>query len=348
MKTGFQCRLALAFVVLLAVVGVPGSGCRTHKVAVARFEFDRPEMGLPFRIVLYAPDAEHARTASEAAFSRIAQLNAILSDYEEASELSLLSQSSGSHRSVPVGPDLWNVLNRADQVSRASDGAFDLTVGPLVQLWKRARRQRQLPPQTQLATALKSVGWQLVELDHRRHTAQLTRPGMRLDPGGIAKGYALDEAARTLRSVGVRRFLVSGGGDMVAGDPPPDQPGWRVEVGVFDATPAPAPRFVALRRQALATSGDVFQRAEIGGVRYSHIVDPRTGIGLTDHSLVTLIGPEGMTVDALSKMVSVLGPEASFPRLKQFPGVESLVIRQPDRVMLESVTPGFSRWAWPR
>ena len=332
---------------LLAVIGGLASGCRTQPVATSRFEFDRPEMGLPFRIVLYAPDAEHARTASEAAFSRIAQLNAILSDYEEESELSRLSRSSGSHRAVPVSADRWTGLVRADQVSRASDGAFDITVGPLVQLWKRARRQRQLPPHSQLETALKSVGWQSIELDHRSRTAQLTQPGMRLDPGGIAKGYALDEAARTLRAAGVRRFLVSGGGDMVAGEPPPDQPGWRVEVGVFDTTPAPAPRFVALRRQALATSGDVFQRAEIGGIRYSHIVNPHTGIGLTDHGLVTLIGPEGMTVDALSKVVSVLGPVEGLAKLRGFRGVEALVLRKPGTEVQEDRTPGFGRWLWP-
>jgi thiamine biosynthesis lipoprotein len=105
---------------------------------------------------------------------------------------------------------------------------------------------------------------------------------------------------------------------------------------------------VSLRHQALATSGDVFQRAEIGGVRYSHIVDPRTGIGLTDHSLVTLIGPEGMTVDALSKVVSVLGATKAFPVLRGFPGVESLVMRAPAGRIETTETAGFRRWAWPQ
>jgi FAD:protein FMN transferase len=240
------------------------------------------------------------------------------------------------------------VLARAEQVSKASDGAFDITVGPLVQLWKRARRQRELPPIERLAAARASVGWRWMQLDATHHTARLTRPGMRLDPGGIAKGYALDEAAKVLRAQGIRRFLVSGGGDMVAGDPPPGQPGWKVEVGVFDGPGAPAPRFVSLKRQALATSGDVFQRAEIGGVRYSHIVDPRTGIGLTDHSLVTMIGPEGMTVDALSKVVSVLGASKAFPILRGFHGVESLVMRAPAGRVETTETAGFRRWAWPQ
>lgn len=338
----WRAALILGLAILIA-------GCRTQAPAIpeSRFEFERPQMGLPFRIVLYAESNESAHASAEAAWTRIAALNASLSDYEETSELSRLSKSSGSGAAVPVGPDLWAVLVRAEQVSKASGGAFDITVGPLVQLWKRARRQRELPANDRLAAARESVGWRWIELDASHHTARLTRPGMRLDPGGIAKGYALDEAARVLRARGIRRFLVSGGGDMVAGDPPPGQPGWKVEVGVFDGPGAPPPRFVALKHQALATSGDVFQRAEIGGVRYSHIVDPRTGIGLTDHSLVTMIGPEGMTVDALSKVVSVLGASKAFPILREFRGVESLVMRAPQGTVECTETAGFRRWTWP-
>ena len=328
----------------IALVAVLWAGCVTHPVALQRFEFQRPEMGLPFRIVLHAVDGATATNAAEAAFARIAELNSILSDYEEGSELSRLSRSSGSGQAVPVSPDLWKVLAKAEEVSRASDGAFDLTVGPFVQLWKRARRQRELPTANQIETARASVGWRFVELDAGRHTALLRVPHMRLDPGGIAKGYALDEAAKVLRARGVSRFLVSGGGDMVAGEAPPGQRGWRVEVGVFDTTNAPSPRFVSLRNYALATSGDVFQRAEIAGVRYSHIVNPHTGVGLTDHSLVTMLAPTGMTADALSKVVSVLGPEQGLPRLKAFSGVEALALRRPDAQVEERQTAGFARW----
>jgi thiamine biosynthesis lipoprotein len=168
---------------------------------------------------------------------------------------------------------------------------------------------------------------------------------MRLDLGGIAKGYALDEAAAVLRDQGVARFLVSGGGDMVVGEPPPGEVGWRVEVAALDVPGAPPARVLRLRQTALVTSGDFFQRAEIGGVRYSHIVDPRTGIGLTDHSLVTLIGPKAMTVDALSKLVSVLGPDRGLGLLRQhFPEVDALVARYPNEQLELRETPRFYRW----
>jgi thiamine biosynthesis lipoprotein len=329
------------------LLGIVFSGCVTRPVTLQRFEFQRPEMGLPFRLVLYANGATAATNAAEAAFARIAELNHILSDYEDESELSRLSRSSGSGSAVSLSPDLWRVLAKAEEVSRASDGAFDITVGPLVQLWKRARRQRELPATNLITQARQSVGWRSVELDPKRKTALLRVPHMRLDLGGIAKGYALDEAAKVLRAKGVAQFLVSGGGDMVVGDAPPGQRGWRVEVGVVDITNAPPPRFVWLKNYALATSGDQFQRVEIGGVRFSHIVDPRTGLGLTDHSLVTMLARDGMTADAFSKVVSVLGPQDGFPRLTQFPGVEALALRLPASLLEERRTRGFDAWLVP-
>lgn len=307
-------------------------------------------MGLPFRIVLYARDAQTATNVAEAVWSRIAELNAILSDYDENSELSRLSRTAGSGQRVLLSRDLGTVLQEAERISRISEGAFDVTVGPYVQLWKRARRQRELPPADRLEAARAGVGWQFVKLERTEVSphpvaATLLRPNMRLDLGGIAKGYALDEAARVLRENGVRQFLVSGGGDMVAGEPPSGESGWRIEVGALDVTNAPPSRFVRLRNTALVTSGDRFQRVEIGGVRYSHIVDPHTGIGLTDHSLVTLIGPRGMTTDALSKLVSVLAPERGLELLaREFPGVEALVARQPGGTLEVRETPGFRRW----
>lgn len=324
-------------------------GCQSRPSGpLARFEFERPEMGLPFRMVLYAPDANAASMASEAAFARISELNASLSDYDEGSELSRLSRTAGTGRWVPLGTDLARVLRSAQAFSGASDGAFDVTVGPLVQLWKRARRQRELPGEAPLAAARAATGWTNLSLRRVEDgwEARLGRPGMRLDLGGIAKGYALDEAGRTLRQRGVNRFLVSGGGDMVAGDPPPGALGWRVEVGVFDVAQAPAPQFVLLKNVALATSGDTFQRAEIGGRRYSHIVDPRTGIGLTDHGLVTVIAPTGMDADALSKVFSVLGAERAWPIARPY-GVQAFMLRMPGDQIEEWHSPGFRRWVDP-
>lgn len=335
----------LNWVITLLIAGLVG-GCASNPAPdLTRHEFERAEMGLPFRLVLYSSEADSARRVAEAAFDRIHELNASLSDYDDDSELSRLSRSSGSGQWVSLSPDLARVLRAAETVSRQSEGAFDITVGPLVQLWKRARRQRELPSATLLAEARAATGWTNVVLRKTASgwQARLLRPGMRLDLGGIAKGYALDEAARVLRHQGVTRFLISGGGDMVVGTPPPGTRGWRVAVGVFDATNAPPVRYVLLRDEALATSGDSVQRAEIGGRRYSHIVDPRTGIGLTDHSLVTVIAGSGMQADALSKVISVLRVERGWPIAREA-DAEVLLVRMPAERIEEWSSPGFGRW----
>lgn len=320
------------------------AGCATlsrEGPPLSRFEFTRPQMGLPFRIVLYAPDAAAANAAAEVAFARISQLNDCLSDYDADSELSRLSRTAGEDRPVPVSADLWTVLERSQALARRTDGAFDVTVGPVVSLWRKARREKRLPQADRLAEARAAVGWRKLELDPRARTATLLVPDMRLDLGAIAKGYAVDEALKVLRARGVKRALVAGGGDMAVGNAPPGKPDWRIEVAPLDVPDAPPARFVRLRNCALATSGDVFQHVEIEGVRYSHIVDPRTGMGLTDHSLVTVIAPDCTTADNLATAVSVLGPHKGLKLVEQFPRAAALVVRQPGTVIEVHESPNF-------
>jgi thiamine biosynthesis lipoprotein len=299
-----------------------------------RFEFSETEMGLPFRIVLYAKDSAKAQRASDAAFARIKQLNDVLSDYDSDSELSKLSRTSGSGHAIRVSDDLWNVLVQAQFFSEKSRGAFDVTVGPVVNLWRYARRVKQMPDPVKLQKARKAVGYKNIHLNRKLHTVELLVPDMRLDVGGIGKGYALDEALKVLRTNSVDHALVSGGGDMAVGDAPPGKDGWKVELSKIE-TNAPT-EFVLIKNCGLATSGDTFQRLEINGKRYSHIVDPRTGIGLTDHSLVTIIAPNATTADALSKPVSVLGPKDGLKLVRSIPGAAVRVVRKPADVV-ESV-----------
>jgi FAD:protein FMN transferase len=284
------------------------TGCVTERRASSRFEYTRPQMGVPFRIVLYASDKNMADAAAEAAFARVQQLNDTLSDYDTDSELSRLSQTSGQGKVVPVSDDLWRMLERAQQLARETDGAFDITCGPVVSLWRKARREKKLPDPLKLEEARRAVGYDKLELDARKQAAQLKVPYMRLDLGAIAKGYAVDEALRVLRARGIRSALVAGAGDMSAGDAPPGAKGWRIEIAPLDVTNAPPAKFVLLRHRALAMSGDVFQHVEIGGIRYSHIVDPRTGVGLTDHSLVVAIAKDCTTANTVATSVSVMGP----------------------------------------
>lgn len=320
----------------------PPSALASHPLA--RFESTRPQMGLPFRIVVHATNEAHATSAIQAAFARIEELNGKLSDYDTDSELSQLSRTSGLGTNVVLSPDLWDVLTRSQELAHASAGGFDVTVGPIVNLWRKARRERQLPRPDLLRAARQRVGWQKLHLDPRHHTARLDVEGMRLDLGAIAKGYAVDAAMSVLAANGIHSALVSGGGDLAVSAAPPGRTGWQIELAPLDLTNSPPARFVLLQHAALATSGDVFQHVEIDGRRYSHIVDPRTGLGLTDHSLVTVIAPDCTTADSLATAVSVLGPDPGLRLIRGRHGVEARIIRAPDGRIEARVSPGFAQF----
>lgn len=309
-----------------------------------RYEFSQPHMGTRFNIVLYAQSADQAQAASAAGFARIAAIDAMMSDYQADSELNRLSDTAGSGQAVALSDELFHVLSRSVEMSQRTNGAFDVTVGPYVRLWRRARRQQELPSEQRLAEARAAVGYRHLRLDAATKTATLAVPNMRLDLGAIAKGYACDEALRVMRGHGVTRALVDGGGGVSMGDPPPDRPGWRVEIRPLgyqsvdgaggDASAAleaaGVPRYVTLSNAAVATSGDAFQHVVIGGVRYSHLIDPATGLGLTDQSAVTVIAPDGITADSLSSSVCVLGPVAGLELIDATAGAEAVFVRVVD------------------
>jgi FAD:protein FMN transferase len=314
---------------MLAAVCSSCVSTQTEVITLNRYEFDQPQMGVPFRIVLYAPNQSSANLAAASAWNRIKQLNDMMTDYDSDSELSRLSQSSGQGRAVRVSHDLWVVLQRAQSLAERSGGAFDVTVGPCVNLWRQARREEKLPDSERLARARLAVGYKKVKLDPAGGTVTLLAPDMRLDLGGIAKGYAVDQALHILSRMGVGSALVSGGGDLAVSGPPPGKRGWLVELPPLDASNAPPARYVLLSHAGLSTSGDLFQRLEINGKRYSHIIDPQTGIGLTDHSLVTVIAPDDFTADSLTKVMSVLNPKEALRFLEGEPKVAVRIVRKP-------------------
>lgn len=309
---------ARVFLLLLAVaVALLNSDARG--ASLARFEYAEPHMGTTFRIVLYARDKASADRATRRAFDRIEELNLIMSDYLATSELARLSRSSGVP-SIKVSEDLFHVLAVSQDIARRSDGAFDITVGPLVQLWRRARRRHELPDHDSIANARERVGYQNLVLDPRRRTARLLKPGMELDLGAIGKGYADDEALKVLARFGIRRALVAGGGDIATGDPPPGKSGWLVAIEPLDPYPGAPARMVLLCRAAISTSGDTEQHVEIAGVRYSHVVDPRTGMALTGHRSVTVVARRAILSDGLATAASVLGPEKGLGFIRKTPG----------------------------
>ncbi|MBS0210594.1 MAG: FAD:protein FMN transferase [Planctomycetes bacterium] len=292
--------------------------------ALARYRRREIHMGVPVDVTLYAADETTANRAADAIYRRFAELNSLLSDYDPKSELSRLSDTAGSGQSVRASDDLWRVLVASQKLSADSDGAFDVTVGPLVRLWRRARRMKEFPSADRLTEARTAVGYQAIHLDAERHTVRLERPGIRLDLGGIAMGYAVDQGLAAARALGVTRVLVDASGDIGAGDPPPGAAGWKLGVAPRGET-REALRWVQLANAAVTTSGDAYQFVELNGQRYSHIVDPRTGLGLTTRASATVIARDCLTADSVATAVCVLGPERGLQFIEARPELAAIV-----------------------
>jgi thiamine biosynthesis lipoprotein len=317
--------LSLAGLLLLALAG------SAAEPSLTRFTYTEPHMGTRFKIVLYAPDEAGASAAAGEAFARIAALDGIMSDYRPASELMQLCRKAGGDP-VPVSEELFFVLSRGQEVSRLSDGAFDMTVGPVVKLWRRARRTERLPDPDDLKRALALVGYEKVRLGPKARTVQLRVPGMQLDLGGIAKGYAADEALRVLERRGVKRALVAAGGDIAVSGPPPDAEGWSIGIAPLEDPDSKPSRYLVLKDAAVSTSGDAEQYVEIDGVRYSHIVDPHTGVGLVGRRSATVVARHGIKSDSLTKAVIVPGPERGLATIDKLgEGFAALYVRKTDK-----------------
>ena len=265
--------------------------------------FERALMGTRFAIRCDHPPAEKAVAA---AFDAAEKINAVASDYIADSELLSLSKHPPG-KAVPVSPLLFGLLRQAMEYAEKSGGLFDPTLGPLTKLWRESRRRNALPDGASLAAARSASSWRLLELDDANSTITFTRPGMRLDLGGIAKGQAADAMHAVLLKYGISRSSITCGGDVRLGDPPADQKGWRVGVRTFDKSIDS--RVLVLSNAAASTSGDLQQAIEIDGVRYAHIIDPKTGLGLTRKTAATVIAPTAALSDALATACCVATPE---------------------------------------
>lgn len=308
----------------------------------SRYTFHRGLMGTQFNVILYAPDSIKAQQAYQAVSNRMDTLNQIMSDYLDGSEINRLSASSGTNTWVPVSAELFDVLQKAVTIAQKSAGRFDPTIGPLSQLWRRAVRRNQFPTRNERKQARKAVGYHYIELDPLTRSIRLRRPGMRLDVGGIGQGFAIDEAQKVLQQQGIQSALIDLGGDILATDAPPGQSGWRVSVGSGKANDTDT-LTIRLKNAAITTSGDTYRFLEYRGRRYSHIMDPRSGLGLRHFVRATVLAPDGYRADALTKVFSVAGMHKSRRLLKRFPGVELYLIEFTHGMIHRWQSPGFMK-----
>ncbi len=296
-------------------------------------------MGASWKIKVFASDQASGEAAIATALAEVERLDKVLSDYDPDSELCELSAAAPTPDPVKVSDDLWRVLIAADQIRKASDGAFDITIGPLTTLWRQSRRTGRLPRKDKLAAARAAVGDGGLELDHDARTVRLTKPSMRLDAGGIGMGYAADRAMEILVAEGITSAMIDASGDILVSEPPPGADGWRIMVAPL--RPGGEGETIILSNAAVTTSGDAFQAVEINGVRYSHIVDPRTGIGVQGSSAATVVAPDATGADALATTVSVLGPTEGPAFIAKYPGTSTRFMWRDGNKVSTLVTPGW-------
>jgi thiamine biosynthesis lipoprotein len=335
---------------------------------LCKFSFQRAKMGSTFTITVFSDDSIRLSKTVELVFKRADILNQIFSDYLENSEINMICKAAKLNIEYPVSEHLYHILKISKEAYDASHGAFDITIAPIVQLWRKARRDKILPDKKILKSTLFKVGFNKINVDKTFKISFLTE-GVRLDFGGIVKGYAAQEAVNILKENGFPVCLVDAGGDLVMGSPPVSPPalkgelnnsvgiaknstlgagvkteGWRIGISIPNSENDIIPQFLFLKNQAVATSGDLYQGVEMNGKTYSHIVNPKTGLGVTHRRNVTVIAPDGAQADWLATACSILSIKKAMKLVKKYPNVELLILENRNGKIKQWQSSGFSRY----
>jgi thiamine biosynthesis lipoprotein len=285
---------------------------------LVRLERSLDAMGTTYTIAAYGHDRFAVDSAMESAFEEAARLDRMLSNYRPESEWSRVNRDAG-RGPVAVSEELFDLIEQCLAYSRASDGAFDITVGPLMKIWGFYKQDGRIPHRAEIRQALGRIGWKNIQLDRTGRTVRFLKP-IEMDPGGIGKGYAVDRMIAILKKQGVDRALISAGRSSIygLGAPPSEPRGWRVMI------PDPrdrrkTAREVFLRNASMSTSGSTEKFFAVGGKVYSHIMDPRSGYPAEGMLSVSVVAPRTIDSEAWTKPIFVLGREwAARNRPKEF------------------------------
>ena len=298
-------------------------------------------MGTFARVVAVAADSEIADNAIEAALAEIENVDKLMSDYKSDSEISRVNRD-GFTRAVAVSEPTYEVLKRSIEFSKLTGGAFDITVGPLVDLWRSAKKKSAVPGEEELAAAKAKVGFEKLILDENNRTAKFAVEGMRLDLGAIGKGYAVDKAIEAAQRAGALGAMVDLGGHIRCfGKPPKGKSKWSIGLQNpkvnKNTDESDLLLVLKLDNAAVATSGDYQQFVLIEGRRYSHIINRQTGTGAEGLSSVTIIADSATDADALATAVSVMGAEKGLALIGKIRGVEAILITsQPNYELIKT------------
>jgi thiamine biosynthesis lipoprotein len=298
------------------------------------FKYHQIAMGTVFEITFVAEEEGTAQKASLQAFKEIRRIEYLMSPWIESSDVARINRSAGSD-AVKVSPETAKIIKRAQEISKISEGGFDITVGPLVQLWRKAREKGMPPEMEEIKEALNLVNFRNLKT-HYGGKVTLEKKGMSIDLGGIAKGYAADRAFELLKGLGYRNLVVNAGGDLRVGGSKPEGP-WSIGIQ-HPRNPERIMARISLSDTAMATSGDYEKFFIHRGKRYHHIFNPKNGFPAEGCQSVTILAKDGATADALATAIFVLGPEKGYALCQKLKGVDCLMI---DREGNATLSPGM-------
>jgi FAD:protein FMN transferase len=332
-------RRCLSLLVLLLLFN-----CTTGYTQLQRFSFTASKMGGPFTIVIYAEDSVQAYLSAFMAYQLVDSLVNSFSDYADSSELNRLCARAGN-ASIPFACSvpLFDILKQSAYGYEKSHGSFDITLGPITRLWRKARKENIFPDSAVVQETLSRTGFNKLQLDSLHRTARLTQPGMQLDLGGIGQGYIAQKIVDYLSQQHIANALVDVSGDIVCSGAPPGKAGWTVAVNVPESKTALLPQQLLISNRAVTTSGDVYQYMLHHGKRYSHIVDPHTGYGITSQRNVTVIAANGTLADWLTKACSIL-PVARAKKLAESLDAALLIAELKNGRIVYHRTKNFAAW----
>ena len=331
-----SCALAASALLTMSAAACGRGPAPASAPAAHLVERSHVAMGTEIVLTAWTSDDSRAEAAFAAVFGEFDRLDAMMSVWTDGSDIVRLNQAAGDHP-VPVSTETREVLREARQISEWTDGKFDVTFAALSGLWKFDNQDKddRIPGRREIEARLPLINYRDVEVDERAGTAFLKRKGMRVNLGGIGKGYAVDRSVDILRRSGVRDFMVQAGGDMYAGGKRGDRP-WRL--GIRDPR-GPADRSFAmldLTDGTFSTSGDYERFFMKDGRRYHHILDLRAGEPARGCRSVTLVTDRAVIADALAKGVFILGPDAGMALIERTPGVHGVIVSAKNEVLISS------------
>lgn len=270
-----------------------------------RFHFTENKMGSPFNIIFYHTDSSEAVEIAKKCFAIVDSLNNIYSDYAPASEISLLAENAYL-KPQSISDDLLYMLMESKNAWNKSGKVFDISIGTLTSLWRKARKEKRFPSKSEIKKAKRLTGINKLQVDTINKTVYFTSKGLRLDFGGIVKGYAAQRVIDYLTNKKITHALTDAGGDIVMSEAPPGKSGWTIGINLPLQENELWDQNLLLANYSVATSGDVYQFISHKGKKYSHIIDPRTGYGVRSQRNVTVIAKDGKKADWLATACSIL------------------------------------------